>query len=358
MKRILFVLAAAGALCLAFAASSALAALSITKASATKGDKVEFKIDGLQDGDIWELRVADGDAQTDSYLKDGFAEGVTEVQGDFEMPDLGTADKNIDIKAYVIREGNTITPAADFIVRMTYTAPVPTGTTGNTGDSGSVGGSATSTAAAAAVPPAAQSPSSTGSGSSTKPKKKTTSTDTKKKSTSDGGKKKSGGATQPESTPSPTPAPVEAPIVEPVTAAAPVDTASLSPSSSSAPSAPEAPPPGPGGPPPTDAVPPAPPPAAPSTGPASVVPVSTIAPDEGLNVPIAIVLLLGLLTLGGLGGAQARMLGLWGPQPRLSPGEARDARLLALGRVAQSGASLQRRIAEHKQTAKERQPLN
>ena len=70
-------------------------------------------------------------------------------------------------------------------------------------------------------------------------------------------------------------------------------------------------------------------------------------------------LLLGLITLVGLGGAQARMLGLWGPPaPLATNGDPRDARLLALSRVAKSGASLQRKIAEHKQQAKERQPLN
>ena len=76
-------------------------------------------------------------------------------------------------------------------------------------------------------------------------------------------------------------------------------------------------------------------------------------------MPIGLVLLLGLITLVGLGGAQARMLGLWGPPaPLATNGDPRDARLLALSRVAQDGASLQKKIAEHKQQAKERQPLN
>jgi hypothetical protein len=79
-----------------------------------------------------------------------------------------------------------------------------------------------------------------------------------------------------------------------------------------------------------------------------VVPTASTGSDDAkLNVPFWLIVLLGLLTLGGLGGAQTRMLGFWGPLPPIGR-DPRDARLLALQRVAESGAASQKRIASLK----------
>jgi hypothetical protein len=87
------------------------------------------------------------------------------------------------------------------------------------------------------------------------------------------------------------------------------------------------------------------------------VPVTTTAHDDNpLNVPVWLVALLGLLTMLGLGGAQTRMLGLWGPPPPLRP-DARDARLLALQRAAQLGAASQQRIAALKKHVKDQKQI-
>jgi hypothetical protein len=364
LKRFLVVAPLIVALTAVLGTATASAKLTVEKTTAKPGDSVEFKIDELSDGDIWELRVADGDASTDSWIMDGVADGVTEVTDKFDMPNLGGADKDVRLRLYIGGNGRDAftVPNDTFIAELSYVAPPDNGG-GSTGGGGPTGGGGTSTPTVAAGATAVTGGSGTTgsskskSNSNSKSKKESSS---KKKSDSGNSKKKSGGGKK-----SPSSTPVTTPVTPAPIAAAPVVT-------DSAPSAdppaqttvPDAPPPGVGGPPsggggdlaPPGDVPPSSPPAQ-----APIAPVSTTSSgdNDAFGIPIGLVLLLGLLTLVGLGGAQARMLGLWGPPaPLATNGDPRDARLLALSRVAQSGANLQKKIAEHKLQAKERQPLN
>jgi hypothetical protein len=294
---------------------------------------------------------------------DGVADGTAEVTDKFDMPHLGGADKEVRLRLYVGGNGReTFTvPNDTFIAELDYVAPPETGG-GSTGGGGPTGGG-TTTAGAAAGATAVTGGSGTTGGSKSKSKSNSKSkkdSSSKKKSDSGNSKKKSGGGNK-----SPSSTPVTAPATPAPVAAAPVVTdsaPSVDPPAQA--TVPDAPPPGVGGPPaggggdlaPPGDIPPITPPAQ-----APIAPVSTTSSsdNDAFGVPIGLVLLLGLLTLVGLGGAQARMLGLWGPPaPLATNGDPRDARLLALSRVAKSGANLQKKIAEHKLQAKERQPLN
>ena len=200
----------------------------------------------LQDGDIWELRVADGDAATDSWIMDGVADGVTEVQDKFDMPNLGSADKDVRIKAYLIRNGETISPSADsdFVAQLAYVAPPPGsgGPTGSTGTTGDSPGTSTPSAAAGAAAVVG------GTGTTDKSKSKSNSNSKKKSTTKNKSDSNSNnnntGTKPPKTTPVTTPA-----TPSPVVAAPVADTSAPTIAPPAEATVPDAPPPGVGGPP-------------------------------------------------------------------------------------------------------------
>jgi hypothetical protein len=360
-----FALAFALVLTLGAGAAYADPTIDLNKTEAKTTEAVEVAVANLEVDDIWEVWVDDRPAETptgDPIV--GQAESPDAVKKDLQMPDLGNTDKDVDVKLFVTRPGVGTLPEATKSIR--YIAAVDAkGEGGGTG-SGSgttTGGTATSTPAAITGPTGIAGPAATGttggkSKKTTKKAKAKSKSDSGGKSKSDGGSDKKssgnnsgGGSGGGSSTPT---------YTAPATSATPTSSLpsgsfdSGTESSSSSPP-PVDPPPGVGGPPTSpEGVPEAPPPV-PPTGQAPIVPVAN-AGDEGSGLPIALVLGLGLLTLLGLGGAQTRMLGFWGPPVPAGRG-AQDARLVALGRVAESQASLQKKIAEHKHAVKHKEPV-
>jgi hypothetical protein len=360
--------AASAALLLTYGAGSALACgpFTLDVNQAREKDRINYEITGCQAGEPWYFyaRFPGTDSQGNPTVEersmhvDGTAAGADPITGSFEMIDLGADQDNINIVLYTDTptgrtEATLAQPGGDpYPFAYLGQAPVigPTGPTGGTttgpvpvlapiGSTGPV---------AVADPPArkkAKKKSST--------KKKSSSGDSKKKSSkkNSGGDKDSG-----SSNPTPTSTPTYA-APTPSTPAPVIDTPSGSADVPTTADAPATPPPGIQG--PADGITP-PEPAAPApVAPAAVAPAvqaASTSPDE-YPLPVWLVVLLGLVALLCLGGAQARMLGLWGPQRPMAGGDTTDARLLALQRVSQSGANFQKRIAELKKAAREREPV-
>ena len=344
LKRLLVSFATAVAIVLAFGPASALACdgLGVDKAQATAGETVKFTLSTCQVNDDYQLRVffekpgSQDPTPEQSVLASGTADDTT-VNGDFTLPaEIGDADQLVTLRLTVFRDSQELPDSPE--LQMRYLAAAPPGG-GDTGPSGSTGSTTTDVPIPAAI----------GTGATTLPKHVTRAQQRKKNKAKAKAKAKAKTKspaktkTKPKKTRPVTPVgPVAKapPVVTPV--AGPVG-GSFKPSTLPKPSA--TPPPGLGGPPPSNGTPIVPPAGSPA---APLVPAVSTGPNDGaLNVPFWLIAVLGLMTLGGLGGAQTRMLGFWGPLPPMGrdPG---DARLLALQRVAQSGATSQKRIAELK----------
>lgn len=338
LKRLLLSFATAVAVVLAFGPASALAceALGVDKTEATAGETVKFTISACQLDDEWQLAVffespdSQDPAPERRILASGLAEDAT-IDGDFTLPaEIGDADQYVTLTLLVIRDSVQLPNSPELQMRYLATAPP----VGDTGPSGSTGSTPTDVITPAAIG---------GAATTTLPKRITRTQQRKKNKAKAKSKAKKSPAKTKTKTKKTKPVTRVSPVarVSPVTAA-PVARGggSFQPSTLPKPSA--SPPPGLGGPPPANGTPILPQGGSPTT---PLVPaVSTGPNDSALNVPFWLIAVLGLLTLLGLGGAQTRMLGFWGPLPPVGR-DRRDARLLALQRVAQSGAVSQKRIA-------------
>jgi hypothetical protein len=344
LKRLLVSFATAVAIVLAFGPASALACdgLGVDKVQATAGETVNFTLSTCQVNDDYQLRVffekpdSQDPTPEQSVLASGIADDTT-VKGDFTLPsEIGDADQLVTLHLTVFRNSQELPDSPELQMRYLATAPP-----GDTGPSGSTGSASTDIPIPAAI----------GTGATTLPKSITRTQQRKKNKARAKAKAKSKAKTK-----SPAKTKTKPKKTQPVTPVGPVAKAppavtplagpvggSFKPSTLPKPSA--VPPPGLGGPPPSNGTPIVPPAGSPA---APLVPAVSTGPNgSALNVPFWLIAVLGLMTLGGLGGAQTRMLGFWGPLPPMGrdPG---DARLLALQRVAQSGATSQKRIAELK----------
>jgi hypothetical protein len=345
LKRLLLSLTTAVVIVLAFGPASALAcdALGVDKPAATAEETVKFTLSTCQLNDEWQLAVffespgSQDQEPEQRILASGLAEDTT-VDGDFKLPaEIGDADQNVTLTLFVTRDSVQRGPLE---LRMRYLAPVPPG--GDTGPSGSTGSTPPDVPAAAAIG---------GAETTTLPKRITRTQQRKKKARAKAKAKSKAKAKKSPAKAKPKPKktnPVArvSPFAKATPVAAPLAArggGSFQPSTLPKPSA--TPPPGLGGPPPSNGT-----PILPQGGsPSPLAPAFSTGPtdDSVLNVPFWLIVVLGLLTLLGLGGAQTRMLGFWGPLPPVGR-DRRDARLLALQRVAQSGAVSQKRIAELK----------
>jgi hypothetical protein len=355
LKRFLVSVAIAAASVLAFGAASALACegLQVDKTEATAGETVNFTLVSCQVDDNWQLAVffekpGSEDATPEKrVLAAGFAEDTT-VTGDFSFPDeIGDAAQDVTLTMFVIRDGQQLPNPPE--LQMRYLGPAA-GDTGPSGASGSTG--------------------TTGDDFDFGPTDAGIITPLPKRITRQQQRKKDKAAAKQKDNKTPakkTPAkakPKKKPKVTPFTPAPSVPTATPLPKvktpairAGALPPATSTPPPGVSGPPAANGTPPSggtpiEPITPPRSSPATPVAATTPKDDNSLGVPVWLVVVLGLMTLLGLGGAQTRMLGIWGPQP--PPGRTSDARLLALQRVTQSGAAYQKQIAELKEQTKHR----
>jgi hypothetical protein len=308
--------------------------LSISKTEASKGDTVDFTISKLQADDIWELHVGE------QYVKDGIADSTGfdsngDLRGDFTMPDLGNSDKDVLVTAWVTRSGQTIDPPTTQPIR--YLAPPGGGggsgggsNQGSTGDHNAVTPPVTAPVQKTALSPIGVTPPTTGK------KKKSGGSKTKGKSRTG-----SGGSTH---------------NADPTFRSTSIPTSGhrRGKHKRARTRRKSATPPGIGGPLSASGS-PEPPAAQPSSSPPGADPAVMVASKsgDGFDVPVMLVLLLGMLMLISLVAAESRLLGLWGPPPKVNR-EVQDARLVALSRVARSGALFQRRIADHKRAARDR----
>jgi hypothetical protein len=361
LKRLLVSLAAAVAILLAFGSTGALAcdALRLDKSEATAGEPIQYTLSGCQTDDEWDLVVLfespDSQDQTPEQrtLATGTAEDAT-ITGEFALPDeIGSEDHDVMLRLNVLRNGLPVDDPPEIPVRYRVQAADGGGGggTGPTGPTDTTSGDTTPTAVDTVPAPTPKRVTRAQQRKKNQAKAKTKQKSTaKKKSQSPAKRKANKRPRQPvvEFTP-----PRTAPRAGLPRAGAPAS-GSFQPSTLPKPSA--GPPPGLGGPPAADGSPP--------DGGTPIVPitppvtpsVSTGEDDNALGAPFWLVALLGLLTLAGLGGAQTRLLGFWGPLPPMNR-DRRDARLLALQRAAQSGAASQKRIAELKQQTKDRTPV-
>jgi hypothetical protein len=354
LKRLLLSLVAAVAIVLAFGAANALAcqALQFDKTEARAGETVNFTLSDCQFDDNWELAVffempgSQDPSPEQRVLVAGFAADTT-VTGDFALPDeIGDNEQDVTVKLLVVRNGQQLDSPLE--LQMRYLGKATTGGTGSTGatDDGSTDFSDADLGNLELTP---------------LPKRITRTQQRKKNRAKPKAKTKSKAPTKKQSKQkvkhfAPVTPIKEAPTVTPpATPATPAAGGGLRPSTLPKPGA--TPPPGVGGSPgssgivPGGGTPIA--PGSPSTG-SLGTPAAATGHDNALGVPVWLVVLLGLMTLLGLGGAQTRMLGFWGPLPLVNP-DARDARLLALQRASQSGAADQKRIAALKRLAKDRE---
>jgi len=367
LRRVVLALASSVALLFAFGGGTALACetFALGTSQARETEPVAYQLFGCQAEDSYEFSVRyegtddQGNATVEdrTLYTDGTATSGDTISGEFPMIDLGEGEKAINVFVNWRRGGIDQTPLSlspDGQYPFTYVGkalPASTGTTGPAPSGATVPLLGTTTPIAA-TPPVT--------------KKKTTKKKvTKKKPSSDGkSKKKSNSNTDNGSSDTPavtTPTYTAPTITDSPSLSIPGDGgSSIDPPSLPEPSATA--PPGLDGLAPNDGIPPVtPPPSTPLTA-APAAPVATS--DEGMSLPIWLVMLLGLTAVLGLGGAQGRLLGFWGGPPRPINGNGngngngtQDARLLALQRVAQSGASFQKRIAELKKAARDREPV-
>jgi hypothetical protein len=369
MKRIVLALTICVASLLAFGGGNALACeLGVAPNNARAGDQVTYTVSNCQAGDTWEIKLiypGTGDDGNPTTLVRRVGASGEAPNGDpftdtFLVPDLGGDSVDTTVRLDYKDINGTEQPPVDLegSLGLTYLGQaLPTGPTGPTTPSGATGPLDT-TPALVPVPTVTRQEAQKKAKKEAVKKKKSSSGKSKSKSKSKS--KKHSGSSNPTSTPT-TPAPTTPTYTPPVTTPAPVTPSSdLTPPTT--PDPPAIPPgiQGPGGvtpPAPTTPTPTAPAPDLPSTA----VPVAPVAAAGGDTnsppVPVWLMILLGLVALLGLGGAQARLLGLWGPPLPLNGRDTSDARLLALQRVSQSGASFQKRIAELKKAAREREPV-
>jgi hypothetical protein len=354
------------ALVLAFGAGAAFAdpTVELNKTEAKTKEAVEVTVSGLEFDDIWEVWIDDRPAQTaNGEFLSGQADSPDPIKRDLEVPDLGNTDKDVDVKLFVTRPGVGTLPEVKKPVRYIAAVEGKGDGGGGTGSGTTTGGTTASTPAAITGPIGVVGPTVTGPANKSKKSEKKTKSKTKSKSggnstgggsdkdnsNNTGGGSGGGGSSTPTYTAPPPTSATPTSSIPSGSFDAPIDSSASSPP-------PVDPPPGVGGPPTSpEGVPDAPPPV-PPTGQAPIVPTANVGGDDGSGLPIALVLALGLLTLLGLGGAQTRMLGFWGPPVPAGRG-AQDARLVALGRVAESQASLQKKIAEHKHSVKHTEPV-
>lgn len=365
MKRFVLALAICGSSLLMFGAANALAAceLGIGSNNARAGDEVVYTVSNCTAGDRWEIKLVLKKDTPDEVVRrvgaSGEAANGDPVTGTFVVPDLGGNSVDAVVRLDFKDASGADQPPVNLegAAGLTYLGQaLATGPTGPT-----TGGTTGPLDSPALVPV----PTFTRQEAQRKAKKEATKkkksssgknnsnkkNSTKKKSDS----KKDSGSSNPTSTPS-TPAPTTPSYTPPATSTPPPVTST--PQTDLTPPTTTTPPPGiqgPGG-----DQPPAPTPPAPDL-PAAAVPIAPVATSGGdgnnMPVPVWLMILLGLVALLGLGGAQARLLGLWGPALPMNGRNTSDARLLALQRVSQSGASFQKRIAELKKAAREREPV-
>jgi hypothetical protein len=356
LKRLLLSLATAVAIMLAFGSASALAceALGVDRTEAKAGEPVKYTLSACQFNDDWQLVVLfeSPDSQDETREQRTLATGIAEdttITGDFALPEeIGDKDQEVTVRLLVIRDGLLVEDSPE--VQMNYVVPVPDGGggTGPTGPTDTTSGDDTPAVIADPIPVPAlvtrtQQRKKNRAKAKSKPKAKAKA---KQKSKSPAKQKTKKRTTQPVAQVAPFRTAPQ--TVAPRTAPA---GGSFQPSALPKPSA--GPPPGLGGPPTSNGTPP--------DGGTPIVPITPpVAPaastgqdDNALGAPFWLIALFGLLTLLGLGGAQTRLLGFWGPLPPMSR-DPRDARLLALQRAAQSGAMSQKRIAELKKQANDR----
>ncbi len=367
MKRFVLALAICGSSLLMFGAGNAFAAceLGIGSNNARAGDEVVYTVSNCTAGDRWEIKLVLNKNTPDEVVKrvgtSGEAQSGDPVTGTFVVPDLGGESVDAIVRLDFKDASGAEQPPVDLegAEGLTYLGQaLPTGPTGPTtgGTTGPLESSAlvpvptfTRQEAQQKAKKEAVKKKKSSSGKNNSNKKNST----KKKSDS----KKDSGPSNPTSTPS-TPVPITPSYTPPTTSTPPPVTST--PQTDFTPPTTTTPPPGIQGPPagdqpaPTPPVPDVPSAAAPI---APIAPVATSGDGNNMPVPVWLMILLGLVALLGLGGAQARLLGFWGPPLPMNGRDTSDARLLALQRVSQSGASFQKRIAELKKAAREREPV-
>jgi hypothetical protein len=350
LKRLLLSSAAAVALVLALGPASALAcqSLGVDKTEAKAAEAVRFTLTNCELNDNWELALffEKPDSQDATPERRTLATGdVTEdttITGDFTLPDeIGDADQDVLLKAFVIRDAQPVEPTLELTMR--YLAPVTNGG-GGTGPTGPTGSGSTGTTTPAV-----------GNANPIPLPKRITRNQQRKKNAAKAKPKpkqkaKSKSPAKEKSTKKSKPAVPVAPITKVPTAATPTAPAGGS-FQPSLPKPSAGPPPGLGGPPASNGT----LPIVPTTPP--ITPALSVGEDDNaLGAPFWLIALLGLLTLLALGGAQTRLLGFWGPLPPMGR-DPRDARLLALQRAALSGAVSQKRIAKLKKHTRDRTPV-
>jgi hypothetical protein len=335
--RVAVALALLGLLCSAAAASAAAGQprLFLGISSASPGDHIAFTLSTSQ-GDTYSLAIGDqtlniGDPisgsdppQWQTSGQDTTGDGISDY---FTMPDLGNSDETVTVEATINRDGqNPILSDRT----MHYLAAVPAGSTSSGTTTGPTASGATTPAGNKA--PAAINRGATGkNGSGKKHSSSGTGSDPTYVAPYISTPSTGGGSNQ---TSTPTIPSTPTPPVK-LHAAAPAIPAPVA-----------TPPPGVAGAPGITA-----PPSVPPGGAAPIAPVASHGNGNGakLDVPAWLVALLGLFVLASIGGAEARLLGVW-TTPKAISRSPDEARLLALKRASSSGATLQQGIATRKGT--------
>ena len=312
------------------ATQTASGALFVPRSQAAAGDEVTFRISHTEPGDEYRLSIGDKE-----LVKDVDQDG-DQVESKFTMPNLGDTEQTVTVDSEVIRVGHD--PIRDSRT-IRYVLAGPTGPT-------------TPVEAVAEVPPAAIGPSAPAVRKPPAPKANTGPTGNTKSKSKSKSKSKKEGSSKKDDSPAYVAPKVDSPLslgggggggnslnnVTPPVASVP-DGAGPQLRAPVAP-VPSAPPPGIAG---AGGVTATPPPTAP-VAPTAVVDNTG---NNGFDLPFWLVAVLGLLMIAGLGGAEARLLGLWGTP--IAGGHSPDeARLLALARASRSGATVQEGIATRK----------
>jgi hypothetical protein len=305
----------------------------LNKYTAAPGETLEYKLTQLEPGDAYTIVLGDHE------LASGVNGGGDTVGGEpdsnrvyLKIPDLGDSDRDPTIRATVTRDG--VDPmVSDRLLHYR----VPASPSGATTQQQGTPQPSTPNAPAG---PARLGPTG---GGKTSPKSPKGTTGTPKQKA----KKKSG--SNADDSPSYVAPTVGTPSASGGSAggshtplpSAPFSSSSDLPSAPSLPAPASTPPPGIAGSGGAVGTPP----------PLAVAPVADKGGDDGnkLDVPIWLIVLLGALMFGGLGGAEARLLGLWGT-PLLTARSPDEARLVALTRAAQASAGTQQAIAARKGT--------
>jgi hypothetical protein len=307
-------------------ASPAFGEFFMARYTASGGAEIEYRLTQLQPGDAYVIAIGDNELASGVNESGDTVSGSNDHRVFFKVPNLGDSDHDATITATVTRDGE------DPIVwerTLHYLAPAPAGTT--TQQQGTTQPSTPRAPAGPARlgPTGRKAPATSPKGTTGTPKqnakKKSKSTDSPAYvAPTVGTPSSSGGSSGARHTPLPS---------------------SPFPSSSNLPSAPGLPLPGS-----------APPPGIAGSGgplgtptPLAPAPVAGKGGDGNkLNVPIWLIVLLGAVMFGGLGGAEARLLGLWGTPPVAPASSPDEARLNALTRAAQASAGTQQAIAARK----------